>query len=235
MELTINNETKSVPFDLALISLSDFVRYNDQYGRDLDNKLTELLTEKYEGDEDEAELKKSMAFEDHLDNEALSWFTFWTGFDLFEVRNNDFIIPLLHQYRVLRFALKESLEESYNLPVEIEWEGDTWSIQNYVVDPSSQMDFNEIITSKEVMRQIQKLGKNKWDALPYLCGVFFRKKNESFRDEFVQDGSERQKLLATLPMSYAIQVAFFLDCCVNIWKSRFQSSENQSQEIPSKS
>lgn len=224
MQVIINDTAHKVPFSLDTIPLGKYVEWYDQYGRDLDNQLNELSKKKYDGDFEDVELNMHIDIDTHIDNECLSWISFFTGFDLFDVRNEPFVLPLLHQYKLLRVVMRESLEAAYDFPLEVEWNGDIWQIQDFKVNNASQMNFNEIITSKEVMRQMYKLGKGKWDAMPYLCAVFFRKKGEAFSDELIQEGSERLTLMQQLPMTHAVQVAFFLNSCADIWKSISQSS-----------
>lgn len=233
MEITINNKTCEVPFDLMSISLSDFLKYYDEYGRDLDKAMVNLLEKKYEDEDPEInELQKIIDLETHIDTEALAWFSFWTKSDLFEVRDEPFIIPVLQNYRLLRHLLKNEENNINEYPLEVTWKSEDWSIQNFIINPASEMSFNEIITSKETMRQIHAVGKRRWDALPYLCAIFFRKKNEAFSDELIQQGGERMELLKTLPLRYAFQIAFFLSCCVNTWKKTLAYSAEMEAEIP---
>jgi hypothetical protein len=165
-------------------------------------------------------LNQELDINTHIDEECVAWVSFWTGFSFEDIKGKPDILPVLCEYRKFRQQLKQSEDVSNTYPSIIEWEGSQWEIQDYAVTPSSGMTFNEIITSKEVIRQVHALGKKKWDALPYLCAIFLRKKEELFNDEFIQDGrSERIKLMQSLPMHYAIQVAFFLSSCVSTWNS----------------
>lgn len=233
MEVTINDIKHEVLFDLNLISLGAFVDYHDTYGRDLDKALKALQEKIYEGDADEIELNRSIDFDNHLDNEALSWYSFWTKHDLFEVKDQPFIAPVLSQYRAFRFMLNAEMERAYDIPATIEFNEEEWEIKNYVVNPASGMSFNEIVTSKEVTRQIHRLGKGNWDALPYLCAIFLRKKNEDFADHLILEGGDRMELQKTLPLTHAIQVAFFLSICVNIWSRTSQSLIEKEPETAS--
>jgi hypothetical protein len=132
---------------------------------------------------------------------------------------------LLKHYRIIRDLLRDSENETYVLNKDIEWKGDVWSIRDWKVTPSSSFTFNELLTSKEAARQIHSLGKGKWEALPYLCAVFLRKKGEHFSDSLVMEGSERLAMMQELPMSIAVQVAFFLSVGVNIFQTTFQYSK----------
>jgi hypothetical protein len=227
VDVIVNDTVYDVPFDLSLISLGKFIDYHDQYGRDLDTRLNEILARIYQGDPDEVELNRSIDIDNHIDNEALAWFSFWTDHDLYEVKKHSSIPSLLASYRVLRFIMKESLDEVYDLPISVQWNDDEWIISDFNLGPASDMHFNEIITSKEIMRQIYKLGKGRWEALPYLCAVYFRKKGECFSDEFIHEGSDRIELLKQLPLPYALQVAFFLSICVSIWKTTLVASKKE--------
>lgn len=229
MDVIVNDITYDIPFDLSLITLGKFIEYHDLYGRDLDKQLTELLAKKYEGDEEEIELNRSIDIDIHMDNEGLAWFSFWTDHDLFDIRTHAAIPHMLELYRVMRFLLKETMEDVYELPLSFEWQDEQWLIDDFKVNPSSEMDFNEIITAKEAMRQIYKVGKGKWDGLPYLCAIYLRKKDERFQDEFIHEDGERMTLFKELPLIHALQVAFFLSICVSIWSKTLVSLKSPEE------
>lgn len=245
MTITINSKDFKVPFDLSEITLGRYVDWYERYGRDLDKGLNEirernykkLLTEKgfQSVTEDDIQIYRDIDLDNHLDGEALAWFSFWTGFDFNEAKHLPEISILLYQYRIFRFIMEDSMKQSYFFPQDIEWNGETWRVQDCQVTPQSEMSFNEIVTSKEVMRQVYSIGKGKWDAMPYLACVFFRKKDEPFTDELVHADGERMKLIMDLPMTHVMQVAFFLTVCVGIWKNTLVSLENQEVETASPS
>jgi len=239
MEVIVNDIKHDVPFVLSDITLGKYIEYYDMYGRDLDAQLDAILKKDYKKElaekfeevtETDVELYLQMDIDAHVDNEALAWYSFFTGCDLYEVRDKPFIAPVLSQYRVFRFLLKESMEQANAFPFEIEWNDELWAIQNFTVNPASEMTFNEIITSKEVMRQIHSISKGKWDAMPYLCAIFLRKKGEAFSDEFIHEESDRLKAMNDLTMDHAMMVAFFLTNCVSIWSNTLAYSEDQAPE-----
>lgn len=229
MQVIVNDTVHEVPFDLAEIKLGQYVDYYEQYGRELDNQLNDLLEKKYEGEADVIELERQFDLDRHIDNEALAWYSFFTGNDFFEAKEQKFIEPLLNQYRILRFLIKESLEEAKNFPLDIIWNDEVWQVQDFKINPASELSFNEIITSKEIMRQMYKIGKGKWDGMPYLCAIYFRKKGEPFEDTFVHEGSDRLQLMRELPMTHALQVAFFLSICVKTWSNSLAYSEEKEE------
>ena len=226
MRVFVNDTAYEIPFDPAIISMEDFISYHTDYGKDLNTKLKSILDKKYIGDNDTIELERNIALEGHLDEEALCWFAFWTKTDLDEVKQHPGITPFLERYRLLRTLLRDDDAE---FPYYAEWNGDEWTIQDFKVNPASEMSFNEIITSKEVMRQIYSIGEDNWAALPYLCAVYFRKKDELFKDEFIQEGSERMEVLKKLPLKHGLAVAFFLKICVSIWSSISVSSARKAE------
>lgn len=235
MQITVNGNLLEVPFDLTQIKLSEFIDFRQQYGNDLDKELADILKQEYEGDEELQQLEKFIAIDNHIDREGLAWFSFWTKHDFVDAMHLPGMSTLLAQYRLLRNAMDDSTNEAYSFPLLINWQGEEWEIKNYKVEPGSDMSFNEIITSKEIMRQLAMISAGKWDGLPYLCAVFLRKKGEAFKDEFVHPDSERMNLFNELPLTHAMQVAFFLNVCVCIWASTLAYSANQVEAILSQS
>lgn len=227
MLIEINGEKINVPSDLSNISLGKFIEWYETYGRNLDDKLGDIYEKKYDD-----ELQQAFAIEDHLFEEAIAWYSFFTGFDFSTIKELPIAPQLLNQYCILRELLNQSENETQAGMVEVDWNGEEWAIQDWRVDAKSTMSFNEIITSKETIRQISQIGLGKWDALIYLSAIFFRKKGEPFTDELIFEDGERIELMKSLPMNYAMMVAFFLKNCVNTWKNTFQSS---AQKAPEKS
>lgn len=213
MLIEINGIEKHVPSDPGMIKLGDFLKWHEEHGRDLDSRLSNIALKEYDD-----ELQREFDIDNHLLEEAVAWYSFWTGFDFSNIKSSSGV-NLLEQYLIIRFLLKEAeKKQDTNFPAEIEWNGELWQIQNFVVDPKSEMSFNEIITSKEVMRQLAEIGKGKWNSLLYLSCIFFRKKGESFTDELIHNGSERMELMKELPLDKALMVGFFLSSCVDTWR-----------------
>lgn len=224
MELKINDTTCNVPTDLSQITLAQFLQYWEQYGRDLDNRLKEIVEDTYTD-----EFDQTLDLLDLETEEAIAWYSFFTGFDfsIIKQQNSDELIAV---YRTIKDLLRASESEAYVLNKEIEWNGDTWIIRDWKITPNSGFTFNELLTSKEAARQIHQLGKGKWEALPYLCAIFFRKKAEPFQDKFIEADSERLTMMKELPMSIAMQVAFFLSVSVTIATTILVSSKEVEPE-----
>lgn len=219
MQITINGTSCTIPSDVSNISLGKFVEWQTEHGKALDEELAAILKEEYAD-----ELQQVFALEDHLLKEGIAWYSFFTGYDFETIRNTENADALLEQYSIIRNLLKESEEQAHSFPLTFTINDEQWVINDWKVNPGSTMTFNEIITSKEVMRQLQTLGQGKWDALIYLCAIFLRKEGEDFKDEFIQEGSDRLAYMNELPLNYALTVGFFLSACVNIWLSTSQYS-----------
>lgn len=217
MQFKINDTLVDVPTDLSVIPLGKFLKYWDLYGRELDKRLVEISKRDYDD-----EFDQTIDLLEQEYDEAIAWYSFFTGYD-FSIIKEQPSNELLAHYRAIRELLRISEGEAYVLGKDIEWNGETWSIRDWKVTPQAGFTFNELLTSKEAARQIHSLGKGKWECLPYLCAVFFRKKGEPFTDDLVTDGGERLTLMQELPMSYALQVAFFLSVSVSIAARTFQS------------
>lgn len=223
MEVRINEVIFDIPFDPAVIPLSKFIIWHNDYGKDLNKELIAIIDNKHID-----ELDKTFQLENYLDKEALHWFCFWTDTEFVEASTHPSILPYLQQYRVLRYMLKEN---DYDYPYQVDWKNEQWEIQDFKLNPSAEMNFNEIITSKEVMRQVYKIGGDNWNGIPYLCCIFFRKKGELFDDKFIADGSPRMRELQEVPLVHAMAVAFFLNICVNIWNKSLASSVEEKEAV----
>ncbi len=69
----------SISFSVAFLSLQRHIEYYDKYGAELDKQLEEIQGRVY-GEDDE--LKKQIDLDNHIDNEALTWYSFWTNTDI---------------------------------------------------------------------------------------------------------------------------------------------------------
>jgi hypothetical protein len=224
MTITINGADHNVPSDVSAIPLGKFVEWYSVYGKELDEQLDAILNEEKE------EFEKAIDLQLHLDKEAISWYSFFTGFNFFESYDYD-LTDILIQYRIIRELIKESEQACRTYPITHEWNGTEWAIQDFAITPGSRMTFDEIITSKEVMRQINKLGQGRWEALAYLCCIFLRLKDESYKAELIDPDKERFALMQTVPLDIALSVAFFLNSSINTFRKVLLSSANPEAEV----
>ena len=214
MTIEVNGAPCHIPSDTSQITLGKFIEWQNQYGKALDEELLQIVTVETMDD-----VLLEFDIDQHIDKEARCWYSFWTGADFFALNTVKDVVPLIDQYKMIRTLLKSSEQEARDIPAEFSFNGETWAIQDHKVDGKSRMTFNEVITSKEVMRQLVKLGQSRWESLIYLSAIFFRKVGEPYTDILIEEGGERMKLFQELPLSYALHVAFFLNSSVTIWLS----------------
>jgi hypothetical protein len=226
IQLKINDQITNIPAELADITLGQFVAFWDKHGREFDKQLAVIEAEKWEDP-----FLKEIAMLELENNEAVAWYSYFTGYDFATIKGAEADI-LLSQYRIIRENLAFSEMAAYKLPNTIHWKEAEWTIKDWKITPSSDFTFNELLTSKEITRQIYAIGKGKWEALPYLCAVFLRKENESFEDWMVEEGSERLAMMHELSMDYALQVAFFLtSSVVTLWTASLFSKVVEERQI----
>jgi hypothetical protein len=210
--------------------LHRFIDFQNQYGNELETEMQRILHESEHNGSEEHEQQLEEELELLLDKEAVSWLTYWSGHDFFELYDqcNENIVPLLFQYRLLRQLLKNNDNEA-TFPYTTKWNGDTWVIPDHEMTPENEMSFNEIITSKEIMRMLSTVDGGKWLSLRYLSAVFFRKEGELFTDKLVYEKGERLKLLDELPLSIALDVAFFLISSMSLWRNNLPYLASREQ------
>lgn len=220
MEILINNNIYNIPFDPLVITLGEYIDYLNLYGKELTKKFENAI--KIEDLE-----SRTIVLDNLLDEEAISWFSYWSKVDLLHAKSISGVRELLNLYRGLRYLISIN-EENCDFSKEITWNGEIWEIQDFKINPASEMSFNEIVTSKEIQSQMHQLGANKFETLLYLSAIFFRKKGEAFKDEFVYENSERLNLMRELPLAYAMNVSLFLIVCANTYNQHLESLEKEA-------
>ena len=210
------------PSSLADIKLSQRIEFYALHGKFLDEEASRIN-----------------AIEDLFDKEAeqTQWYldlaarslSFYTGIPYESIRSEISIIDLLEIYNTDISQLHQQESDIDLLPSYL-WDGEEWFLAAPEVLPGGPFVFNEFLHSKEIVRQLNAVGKSKWDALPYLCAIYLRKKDEPFTEELVRDGSERLRLMQELPLSIAIAVGFFLSGTLNTYSTISLFSEKGSQK-----
>lgn len=208
MKITINDREHDVPFFLKYITMGQWISYYKQFGKQLQGQYKAVETKDYAnlGSADQIEVLKTADLHEVEEAEALGWFSFWTGFDLTSIENEDWKAQLATRFRVMREGLTDVSELILDLTAPIEFAGELWSVQNH--------DLNESIEGRQLTRQIvlhlHHLKKGRWNALPFLCAVYFRKVGEPFDKAFIDPDGERHQLLESLPMHIGQSIALML-------------------------
>lgn len=217
MQITINDTAREIPFKLSLINLGQWVDYYKIHGKKLRSEFSKIKDRTYEGEN--GEQQRQIEVESYIDLMALSWFTYWSGFDFFSITDQQ-VQPILKEYRQLCRLFDSEDDTIRNFGDELQWKGETWCFSHFTDRTYQQMSFIELMIFKDVAWRLEFVGRNRWEYLPYLCAIFFRKKGESINDITTVAGGlslesiinpERLELLMELPMNYAISIKYLLN------------------------
>ncbi len=222
LQFTYRDKTFQYPVTTAEVTLGQRVAFYEQYGKELDEAATALLSGENEevNNADETE---------HVLDAACKTFSFFTEIPLQEVRQNIDVAQVYNIYNTCLHSIMADAEGDKETLL-WEWEGDTWNIAPPVLSPMSDMTFNEFLTAKEITRQLQQMGGGRWEGLPYLCAIYLRKEGEEFNEIFVQPDSERLKIMQTLPLNIALAVGFFLSSTMSSYLNTSASFNPPNQK-----
>lgn len=219
MDFKYRGKKYSIPNMLEDITLGQRIEFYRQYGAELD-ELAKTISEMPEGQEREAEESLFML------RSAIETFSFYSGIPLEEVKESMAMEQVLNIYTA-NLAVLVQQEREITLLQSYNWKGEEWLIAAPELRPDSKMTFNEFITAKEIVRQMAQVGTGNWEPLPYLCAIYFRKKDEQYQEDFVLPESERLKLMYELPLNIALSVGFFLADTMSIYSQTSLSSSRQ--------
>lgn len=224
MQVIINNQTITIPTTLAEFTLGQRIAFDNQYGAEL-RQMADSILAMEDGLEKELE---TMQF--HFE-QMLRTFSFFSGFDVETLRQCEFVDDMAAIYYASVAHLFEE-EENMELQQSFIWKGEEWVLHPPELKHGSKMTTGEFVDAKQTLLNMQQLGKGKWDSLLPLCAIYFRKKEEAYQEEFLYEGSERMELMKELPMSMALQVAFFLSISQNMCINTLPSSRKAGSKVP---
>lgn len=223
MKFKFKNKEYQFPTSLSQITLGNRVEFNSLYGVEINQRLKELENM----DADDADLER---VEIYLDS-AYKSFSFFSGIPLDEAKN----IPTNQVLNVYENCMKGLLEqqEDIDLMQQILWNDEFWHLESPELNYNSDINFNQFITSKQIVKSMSDLGKGYWDSLPMLCAVFLKKKEEVFDEAWLDPNSDRAKMMLELPLDIALQVAFFLrsSMSLSLNNSAFLEAEVEKDQI----
>lgn len=227
MNFTYREQQYTFPNSLADITLRQRIDFYNLHGKDIDAKA--VLIEKIK-DDTEKEIERNILSIDL----ACKSFSFYTGIPIHEVQQFMSVEDIMEIYAVDMQMLQDQ-ERSIVLQPTYDWRGEQWCIAAPEVTGNSSMTLIEFVTGKEVVRQLSAVGKGKWDALPYLCAIYLRKRlpdgtQEPFTESLVAANSERLAAMYDLPMDIAIAVGFFLSSTLSIYITTFLSSPKEGEK-----
>jgi hypothetical protein len=214
-----NGEQYNYPATLSEITLKQRIDLHNQYGIAYDEAIQKTFEIESETDKAIRQTELRLLF-------ACQCFSFFTGIDLETIKDTFELSQIMNVYNA-SLAIVLSEESELNNQNQFEFNGEQWVIASPQVTPQSKFTFNEFVTSKEIVRQLEQLGKGKWASLLYLCCIYLRKEGEEFQEEWMEEGSERMIAMLNVPMNIALSVGFFLTNTMNIYLSTLQSSNQE--------
>jgi hypothetical protein len=209
MQFIHNNIEYTYPVSLAEITLEQRLKVYSLYGHNFQENIKLI-------NDIEDEHAKSIELAQLQILYSCECFSFFTGIPLEVVQEELDLHQVMDIYNnSLAVALAE--EGSIEIKSVYEFAGAKWVVASPQLQPNSKITFNEFLTSKEIVRQLEQLRKGKWQSLLYLCCIYFRKEGEAFDESFAESDGERMKLLLKLPMDVALSVGFFLSSSMNLF------------------
>lgn len=202
MTITLNDKEIILPHSLSDFTLGQRIDFHDQYGRGLDDQLSEIQKIKEADD-------RTIALMDFNFDRMCKVFAFFANTTSEAVKECEFVDEIAAVCGGALFPLLEEPEIG-ELQRSFKWN----DIDLFIDDPEVKMGdgklFGEFIDSKQLVKNSIDSGSGKWECLLSLCAVYLRKQGEPYQKEFIYPGSERLMLFKDLPMEIAHQVGFFL-------------------------
>lgn len=218
MRMMINDTEVVIPSTLSEMSLGQRIDLQEKIGNQLDEMLKSVMSI-----EDETEREIEMI---HFQMEKMfRTMAYFMNCTVEAIKESSFIDNIAHVYFAsLDLLLEEERREEIELKESFIWKGEEWELYPPELKNGDRMTFGEFIDSKQIVQDLIKLGKNKWECLLPLSAIFLRKKGEDYEESFLYEGSDRLNLMKELPMDIAIQVGFFLKNSVSLFTKPFQYS-----------
>lgn len=228
MKIRLNGQEYDIPASLAAVTLQQRIDFEIMHGRELRRQLVKII-------EIKDERVKDIEFTGYHCELACKSLSFFANIPLDVVMNQTAIEDVLAVYHSVMKSYADDYDFSsieFQLENEFGWKDELWTIAGPVLNPESKMTFGELITAKQAVQNIMDLGDEKWESLLPLCCIYFRKKDEPFKEEFLNETSERYQLMKTLPLNYALQVGFFLIASMDSWLKTFLYSRKAVDLVP---
>lgn len=213
--LTYNNNKIQLPTELQEINLGQFIAYYQQYAQDLSDKLEKKYLETEAAfkhvSEKEIELQQEIIFDQHLDEEAIAWFCFWSGTSPDEAKAAAGITDVIEHYRLFRESLLADAEgslESFENRIVID--GEAWTLQDFRQSSEpEEMTSKELILARYILSLVAEVKIGNWTQIPKLLAIYLRKEGEAFDPDFLFS-VERLEKINSLPMDAAVRCCHLL-------------------------
>lgn len=226
MQFTYQNNKYSFPTTLRDITLSQRIQFDKVHGTAINDLQNVVFKQNDAGENIPADELDELLFNIEVANRN---FSFFTGIPLDEVEKNIPIETVLNIYHACFQQLYQQ-QESIKLEEEYLWNDEFWRIEKPELTYQSEITFNELIVSKQIVKQMHDLGAGQWESMPYLASIFLKRENELFDEKWMLPESERIKMMYELPMDIAIAVGFFLAISTSLYIKTSQYSQEEELE-----
>ncbi|AZA82177.1 hypothetical protein C1637_09895 [Chryseobacterium lactis] len=227
MDFHFKGKKYSLPVTLNQITVRQRIGF-DQLFRE---EIKQLHDNIFQKDEDGNELEV-----DEMDislmnvSIAVMNISYFTGIPIEEVENEMNIDDVMKLYFSCFHQLFEE-QDHIELQTDYLFNDEFWKIEPPVLSNESKITFNELITSKQIIKQMQELSVGKWEAIPYLAAIYLKKEGEEFQESWLSPGNERLELMYDLPMDITMALGFFLQNSMNMYLETLVYSQEENQEM----
>lgn len=218
MRIKIDGKEYKIPGSLMDITLAERIEFDNLYGKALKKQLG-IIADMPD------DVNREIEFTDYhlqLATKTLSFFG-KIPLEIVEQTQIDEVLTLYHHTLKGYSEDVDFTDKEFELQREFEWMDETWEIGSPMLKHDSTMTFAEFLDAKQSVKNLYELGEEKWSAMINLACVYFRKKGEDYKDDFIYEEGERYKLMKTLPLQYAIHIGFFLKGLMGLYLNTYPS------------
>lgn len=217
MKVQILDIVYDVPASRSELTLRKRYEYDIAFGDDLNQRITETID-----NEDITEEERNNLLTDLYMERVRGTFSFFTGTDIQTVEAIE-IGPLIQFYEL---HLKDLLNTNYeDEPTHAVLSGnDLYWLPEPILTPQSTITLNELITAKEVSRNLSKTSSEKLHAIALIATIFLRKTGEQFSESLLSQ-EDRMQMMWDIPMDTALKVAAFFDQWSEFVRTNFSCFE----------
>ena len=211
MRVQVNGEWKVLPSSLSEITLGQRIAFQAEHGDLLAEMAKSIL-------EMEDDIERELEWAQFNLERMFRTVSFFLDTTVDALKESEFVDEIIRLYIASMHQVFDMENEIETTPIlDFVWNNEEWEIASPELKHGSKITFGEFIDSKQVIQDLVGLGKNRWECLLPLCAIYLRKKGEAYQESFMYEGSDRLKLMETLPLDIALQVGFFLSSSLNMF------------------
>lgn len=213
MQFSFKGEKYTLPVTLNEIPLRKKIEFDRLYREEINTMYEKVVTMDDEGNITEIDEIEYNIFKVAVAAMNLSFFS---GIPREIVEKEIEIGSLMEIYSSCFHQLYDE-QDNIELQEDYLFNNQLWKLGPPTLSHDNKLTFNELVTSKQIIKQMQELSVGKWEAIPYLAVIYLKKEDEEFQEEWLQEGSERLEIMRDLPMNIAVAIAFFLQISMDMF------------------